>query len=107
MMPTSKRAYGGFISVGGYLLKRKSIADMYSLMVLLFPFVHSVFALVVPALGTQGKRVGLSQFLSSSQGTDMIVDSDDSVEDSSDFELSKLDDNRGDLDKLTNIRGQF
>jgi hypothetical protein len=31
-----------FVSVGGYLLERKSIADMYSSMVLLFSFVHSV-----------------------------------------------------------------
>jgi hypothetical protein len=96
-----ERAYGGFVSVGGYLLERKSIADMYSSMVLLFPFVHSVFALVVSTSGTRGERVGLSQFLSSSHGTDMIVDSDDPVDDSSDFELLDLDDNGGDSDKLT------
>ncbi len=31
-----ERAYGGFFSVSGYLLKRKSIADMYSLSIHLF-----------------------------------------------------------------------
>jgi hypothetical protein len=82
-----EHAYGGYVSVGGYLLERKSIADMYSSMVLLFPFIHLVFALVVLTLGIRGKRVGHSRFLSSSQATDMIVNSDDPVDDSSDFEL--------------------
>jgi hypothetical protein len=47
-----KHAYGDFVSVGGYLLERKSIADMYSSMVLLFPSAHLVFALVVSTLST-------------------------------------------------------
>ncbi len=96
-----EHAYGGFVSVGGHLLERKSIVDMYSSMVLLFPFVHSVFALVVSTSSTQGKRVGLSQFLSSSQATDMIVYSDDPVDDSSDLDLLDLDDKGGDSDTLT------
>jgi hypothetical protein len=96
-----EHAYGGFASVGGYLLERKSIADINSLMVLLFPFVHLVFGLVVLTLGTQGKWVGISRFVSSSQAMDMIVDSDDPVDDSSNIELLDLDDNCGDSDKLT------
>jgi hypothetical protein len=55
-----EHAYGGFVSVGGYLLERESIADMNSSMVLFLPFIYLVFALVVSTSSTQGKRVGLS-----------------------------------------------
>jgi hypothetical protein len=52
-----EREYGGFVAMDGYLLERKCLRDMYSTIIRLFPFVHSLFALVVSSRQSQGDRL--------------------------------------------------
>ena len=56
--------YTEFVIPDGFLLDRRSIAEMYRLMQRLFPFVHSVLALTVsPKSRREGDWVYLSPFL--------------------------------------------
>jgi hypothetical protein len=52
--------YSGFVVMGGYLLKRKCIRDIYGSMILLFPFIHSLFAMTAWLTGPRGDQASLS-----------------------------------------------
>ncbi len=55
-----EREYSEFVVVGGYLLERKCIMEMYGSMFCLFPFVHSVVALNALLTHPHREQVGLS-----------------------------------------------
>jgi hypothetical protein len=58
-----EREYSGFAVMGGYLLERKCIREMYGFIVCLFPFVYSMLTLNALFTCPHGEQVSFSCFM--------------------------------------------